>query len=90
MDEQPNYRDPDENLFFVAIDHNLSNYCGWTVGSFRNSANVLEGSGLLLKTERKSNHPPPLTQATRNTYSAQSLQEYLIETKLPDVFELEE
>ncbi|KAL0207482.1 hypothetical protein P9112_012110 [Eukaryota sp. TZLM1-RC] len=47
-DEQPNYRDPDENLFFVAIDPNHTNLCGWTAGSFRNSAPVFEGSGLLL------------------------------------------
>ncbi|KAL0223675.1 hypothetical protein P9112_003065 [Eukaryota sp. TZLM1-RC] len=91
VEQQPNYRDPDENLFFVAIDPNQSNLCGWTAGSFRNSATVFERSGLLLNPkERRLNHPPPLTQATPNTYSAQSFQEYLIEISLPYVPESEE
>ncbi|KAL0218511.1 hypothetical protein P9112_004164 [Eukaryota sp. TZLM1-RC] len=91
VEQQPNYRDPDENLFFVAIDPNHSNLCGWTAGSFRNSAPVFERSGLLLNPkERRLNHPPPLTQATPNTYSAQSFQEYLIEISLPYVPESEE
>ncbi|KAL0214817.1 hypothetical protein P9112_007001 [Eukaryota sp. TZLM1-RC] len=91
VEQQPNYRDPDENLFFVAIDPNHSNLCGWTAGSFRNSATVFERSGLLLNPkERRLNHPPPLTQATPNTYSAQSFQEYLIEISLPYVPESEE
>ncbi|KAL0225718.1 hypothetical protein P9112_013042 [Eukaryota sp. TZLM1-RC] len=90
-EQQPNYRDPDENLFFVAIDPNHSNLYGWTAGSFRNSAPVFERSGLLLnRKERRLNHPPPLTQATPNTYSAQSFQEYLIEISLPYVSESEE
>ncbi|KAL0205786.1 hypothetical protein P9112_001093 [Eukaryota sp. TZLM1-RC] len=89
--QQPNYRDPDENLFFVAIDPNHSNLCGWTAGSFRNSAHVFERSRLLLNPkERRLNHPPPLTQATPNTYSAQSFQEYLIEISLSYVPESEE
>ncbi|KAL0208931.1 hypothetical protein P9112_011518 [Eukaryota sp. TZLM1-RC] len=63
----------------------------WTAGSFRNSAPVFEHSGLLLNPkERRLNHPPPLTQATPNTYSAQSVQEYLIEISLPYVPESEE
>ncbi|KAL0218599.1 hypothetical protein P9112_004252 [Eukaryota sp. TZLM1-RC] len=83
--------DPDENLFFVAIDPNHSNLCGWTAGSFRNSTPVFERSGLLLNPkERRLNHPPPLTQATPNTYYAQSFQEYLIEISLPYVPESEE
>ncbi|KAL0214582.1 hypothetical protein P9112_006773 [Eukaryota sp. TZLM1-RC] len=91
VEQQPNYRDPDENLFFVAIDPNYSNLCGWTAGSFRNSAPVFERSGLLLNPkERRLNHPPPLTQATPDTYSAQSFQEYLIEISLPYVLESEE
>ncbi|KAL0224096.1 hypothetical protein P9112_003486 [Eukaryota sp. TZLM1-RC] len=91
VEQQPNYRDPDENLFFVAINPNHSNLCGWTAGSFRNSAPVFERSGLLLNPkERRLNHPPPLTQATPNTYSAQSFQEYLIEISLPYVSESEE
>ncbi|KAL0223702.1 hypothetical protein P9112_003092 [Eukaryota sp. TZLM1-RC] len=81
VEQQPNYRDPDENF----------NLCGWTAGSFRNSATVFERSGLLLNPkERRLNHPPPLTQATPNTYSAQSFQEYLIEISLPYVPESEE
>ncbi|KAL0222989.1 hypothetical protein P9112_002379 [Eukaryota sp. TZLM1-RC] len=73
---------------FVSIDPNHTNLCGWTAGSFRNYALVFEGSGLLLNPkERKLNHPPSLTQATPNTYSAQNFQEYLIETSLPYVSE---
>ncbi|KAL0214329.1 hypothetical protein P9112_006513 [Eukaryota sp. TZLM1-RC] len=91
VEQHPNYREPDENLFFVAIDPNHSNLCGWTNGSFRNSATIFERSGLLLNPkERRLNHPPPLTQATPNTYSAQSFQEYLIEISLPYVPESEE
>ncbi|KAL0205564.1 hypothetical protein P9112_000871 [Eukaryota sp. TZLM1-RC] len=77
--------------FFVAIDPNHSNLCGWSIGCFQNSVHVFEGSGLLLNPkERKSNHPPPLTQATPNTYSAQSFQKYLIEISLPYVSASEE
>ncbi|KAL0222912.1 hypothetical protein P9112_002302 [Eukaryota sp. TZLM1-RC] len=70
-----------EDLFFVAVDPNHSNLCGWTTGHCSQENRVIvEQSGILLNPKAKViDFPQPLTQSSVNTYSVESFNKYLIE-----------